>query len=83
MEIELKPNRVALQKIKKTSLLTSQADQNYDYEPYKFKVVAIGKDVEEKYLNSTILKQKGLGIEVELDGQELIIIRDEDILAKI
>jgi len=74
--------RIAVQKIKKVNRLTSDADQNYDYEDYKYKVAAIGEFVTKKDLvGKTIVKQKNQGIELEFDGEQYIIIREEDILA--
>jgi len=80
--IKPKGNRIAVQKIKKITLLTSAAEQNYDYEKYKYKVVAVGETVEDKELiGKVIVKQPTTGVTVEFEGQEYIIIREEDILA--
>lgn len=82
MEIKPTKNRIFLERIKKESLLATQGEQRYDYEDYKFKVIALGKDVEDKtLLGKTIVKSKQIGLDVKIEGKEIVIIREDDILA--
>ncbi len=82
MEIKPTKNRIFLERIKKESLLVTQGEQRYDYEDYKFKVIALGKDVEDKtLLGKTIVKSKQIGLDVKIEGKEIVIIREDDILA--
>jgi len=81
MEIKPKKDRVFLEKIKKSNLLTSSSNQEFDFEDYKFKVIAIGDSVVDRDLvGQTIIKQKQTGLNVELEGKEIIVIREDDIL---
>jgi len=80
--MEIKKNRVAIEKIQKQSFLVDTAKQNYEYESYKFKVVGIGEEVlDQTLVGKTIVKAMQHGLGVELEGKEVIFIKEEDIIA--
>jgi len=79
-----KKNNVAVERIKKQSILTSSGEQEYDYEKFKFKVAYIGDEVTDRDLvGKIILKQENLGVRIEYLAKEYIIISEDNILAEI
>lgn len=82
--MKLKKDRIAVEKIKKTSILSATTNQNYDYEKFLFKVCEISDSVLDRELvGKTIIKQEQKGIPIEYKGKEYIIITEDDIIATI
>lgn len=49
--------------------------------PSEGKVVAVGKDVKEVKAGDTVLYSKYGPTEVKVDGEDLLVVKEEDILA--
>ena len=49
--------------------------------PITGEVIAVGKDVEDVKAGDKVIFEKYTGTEVKLDGQEYIIVKEQDIIA--
>lgn len=81
-KIKLKGSKLGIEKVKKENLLASSSN-NYDYETYIFKIIYIGEDSKEELLGKKIVTREKPGIQIQLNGKDLIIISETDIIAEL
>lgn len=85
--IKIKPlaDRVVLQKITATETTASGIilPDSAKEKPDIALVVAIGKDVKEIKVQEKVVYSKYAGTEIKINGQEYLIVKEEDILARV
>ncbi len=78
-------DRVVLQKITATETTASGIilPDSAKEKPDIATVVAIGKDVKEIKVKEKVVCSKYTGTEIKINGEEYLIVKEEDILARV